>query len=884
MKCPSGLRLPCTCAPLTSYRDKIYFDGALPLIKREIRLKRLEKMRISNQNLYNGTPSGFQGSISRRHVNIGPDRLFTPCATAARLTSVSRTAFIVAAVIEDLKKRWTPDAISSLVERLPDICSSGKASAFKDRTEVIYGEADVSCADFARKHGSSVLSQDSDIFLYNLGSASLIFLDSLTLTENGLLAREWRPDTIARRLGIKSVQHLAFEIKRDPSAGLNTLVQRSKRVYNAETSCEFVSFLDEYNIQTGVDTQNAQIFDPRISELYAQFNMQQFTDESDSPRIYLPIQLENYTRSTAWAQGSDIRSAAYSVLNQSLQFGARKTSVTEFMRKGNRIAPVDVPLFSEDMISGYLQYISDKVEAVRQVCYNDCPPTFFWKIFAICELFTNSPKEKIDFSLLKQYLETGRRGDRLQWNDIHMHAQIEVILYSLTILGTFTRLALNSLEGNLKAITTKCAKYLEDIPSVQNAAMMNASETAATRCAEVICSILGDNVHESHLEGHREKSSKRRQKRRREPANLTRGRQRAVPQTQHLVQLCNDGPNIPTTILQHLNHTMLRLINGKLACSFEYAKIPPGETMTYRWRATQYGSTWYHSHWSLQFSEGLYGPLIIHGPATADYDVDLGPVFISDWYHQTAFTTWAQAERQAVGVVVQSDTGLINGKNKWDTFIGDYEVFEFEQGKKYLLRIIAVQTDSWMRFAIDGHTLTVIATDLVPIRPFRTSSLNIAPGQRYDVVVEADAAVENYWMRSIYQIQCSNVGNANPDSIKAIVRYKGAIELDPLSDPGYLPPSCEDEAAENLIPHVEHDVGFAGDSTQLSIKFYQGSDKQDFFQWTVGTVPLVADWSNPTNMMIQNHAFNFPPDANIHNLNRDGEVSNPGACRNEASD
>ncbi|KAI5284553.1 laccase, multicopper oxidase, benzenediol:oxygen oxidorectuctase, partial [Ascosphaera atra] len=143
--------------------------------------------------------------------------------------------------------------------------------------------------------------------------------------------------------------------------------------------------------------------------------------------------------------------------------------------------------------------------------------------------------------------------------------------------------------------------------------------------------------------------------------------------------------------------------------------IPPGESMTYRWRATQYGTTWYHSHFSLQFSEGLYGPLVIHGPATADYDIDLGPVFIQDWYHQTAFTTWAQAEHQALGVTVSSDTGLINGKNMWQGVQGQYEVFKFEQGNKYRLRIIGVQTDSWMRFAIDNHDLTVIATDLVPI-------------------------------------------------------------------------------------------------------------------------------------------------------------------------
>jgi hypothetical protein len=31
------------------------------------------------------------------------------------------------------------------------------------------------------------------------------------------------------------------------------------------------------------------------------------------------------------------------------------------------------------------------------------------------------------------------------------------------------------------------------------------------------------------------------------------------------------------------------------------------------------------------------GPMIIHGPQSANYDVDVGTVLISDWSHETAF-------------------------------------------------------------------------------------------------------------------------------------------------------------------------------------------------------------------------------------------------------
>jgi hypothetical protein len=57
----------------------------------------------------------------------------------------------------------------------------------------------------------------------------------------------------------------------------------------------------------------------------------------------------------------------------------------------------------------------------------------------------------------------------------------------------------------------------------------------------------------------------------------------------------------------------------------------PGESITYTWRATQYGHTWYHSHFALQAWEGVLGGIIINGPASANYDEDLGVMFLNDW-------------------------------------------------------------------------------------------------------------------------------------------------------------------------------------------------------------------------------------------------------------
>lgn len=58
--------------------------------------------------------------------------------------------------------------------------------------------------------------------------------------------------------------------------------------------------------------------------------------------------------------------------------------------------------------------------------------------------------------------------------------------------------------------------------------------------------------------------------------------------------------------------------------------IAPGESYTYRFRAEVYGTTFWHAHYSAQYTAGAVGPMVIHGPSVRDYDVDLGPIMLSD--------------------------------------------------------------------------------------------------------------------------------------------------------------------------------------------------------------------------------------------------------------
>ena len=70
--------------------------------------------------------------------------------------------------------------------------------------------------------------------------------------------------------------------------------------------------------------------------------------------------------------------------------------------------------------------------------------------------------------------------------------------------------------------------------------------------------------------------------------------------------------------------------------------IAPNDSFVYNFTATQYGTSWYHSHYSLQYADGLLGPITIYGPSSSSFDEGKNPILISDWGHRSAFQDWTK--------------------------------------------------------------------------------------------------------------------------------------------------------------------------------------------------------------------------------------------------
>ncbi|KAL1795398.1 hypothetical protein ACET3X_007214 [Alternaria dauci] len=264
----------------------------------------------------------------------------------------------------------------------------------------------------------------------------------------------------------------------------------------------------------------------------------------------------------------------------------------------------------------------------------------------------------------------------------------------------------------------------------------------------------------------------------------------------------------------------------------------PGESMTYTWRATQYGSSWYHSHFALQAWQGVFGGIIINGPATANYDEDLGVLMLNDWDHQTVDELYHSAETSGPPTL---DNGLINGTNTYED--GGFRFNQsFVAGTSYLFRLVNAAVDTHFKFMIDNHTMTVIGSDLVAIEPYEATVIDIGMGQRYDIVVTADQTdVTDFWMRAIPQSACSE--NDNTDDIRGIIYYGDAPGTPTTSAYDYED-SCDDETA-NIVPYVSKTVGSTADAT-ADEPVAVGLNTDLLFKWTMNSTTFISEWENPT--------------------------------------
>lgn len=187
----------------------------------------------------------------------------------------------------------------------------------------------------------------------------------------------------------------------------------------------------------------------------------------------------------------------------------------------------------------------------------------------------------------------------------------------------------------------------------------------------------------------------------------------------------------PTTVHWHgLN--VPNAMDG--AAEITQQPIPPGATYTYEYTAEQSGTYFYHTHAHVdrQQSLGLYGALIIDPKVpdpSAKADVDY-VILLQEWLQREGLTYPAMPMEGAL-----PNYFTINGKAYPST-----ETIRLKVGQTVKVRFIGSNNIFIHPMHIHGGPFTVVARDGVTLAPgarFAADTVNVGPGQRYDVVWRA---------------------------------------------------------------------------------------------------------------------------------------------------
>jgi hypothetical protein len=416
----------------------VYFDGGLPEAKRAVRLERMERLRQQLET-YRKTYPDFPPST--KPVRPDMDSILwnaVPTVSSKRLT-LPAPPFMVASVIESLRK----DA------------------EWKDRVQIVPGEADTFCAVAASRSGAAVLTNDSDLVVHDLGTEGRVVLlhsvekraRSASSKDTVIGASALHPKRIAERLNVPSLLRYGFERFLDPSISTSAARERARDddKLTEKRRAEYDVFAEQYlAIPSPTLLGPLNDLDPRTAELVV--NLPQ------SGHIYLTPMVEDPSRDSSWSYGTEVRRLACSLLSAN---NGTPAVITEYARRGRRITSTNVSIAQGLELRASLASITEQLN-----------PDKDWQTFASDPRLVLLHRYILAFDVVcKQKLAAGKPlpavaqitrilglrpsspstatpPPKISWDDIHLLANMQAVLYSLRMLAQITRYVLGASSGH----------------------------------------------------------------------------------------------------------------------------------------------------------------------------------------------------------------------------------------------------------------------------------------------------------------------------------------------------------------------------------------------------------------------------------------------------
>jgi len=210
----------------------------------------------------------------------------------------------------------------------------------------------------------------------------------------------------------------------------------------------------------------------------------------------------------------------------------------------------------------------------------------------------------------------------------------------------------------------------------------------------------------------------------------------------------------PDTIHLHGIHDIPVSMDGVAGIS--QALVPNGGHFVYRFVADAPGTFIYHSHdQEAMLNSGLYGAVIVLSSHPSAVERGLGGDFLemlSSWQIQSA------AENEFT----------INGKEYPST-----QTLDVKRGERFRIRWINISGENFHTMHTHGHYQQIVARDAQPVSvPDVQDTVMLAPGQRVDVVVKADAS-PGTWLLHCHVLDHVENAQGMPDGLVTAIHYAG---------------------------------------------------------------------------------------------------------------
>ncbi|POY75890.1 hypothetical protein BMF94_0973 [Rhodotorula taiwanensis] len=243
--------------------------------------------------------------------------------------------------------------------------------------------------------------------------------------------------------------------------------------------------------------------------------------------------------------------------------------------------------------------------------------------------------------------------------------------------------------------------------------------------------------------------------------------------------------------------------------------IPPGASMIYNFTLSGwYGSTWWHSHYSTQYTDGISGAIVIHNrtqelaePVDGELSIQLSDLyhrFSTDLLHQ--YLSRAGMTGQGLEGVTQGnepvpDAGTINGVGQWGNYTSAYSNYTLGSNSTYRLRLANTGSFAAASFSVDDHPLIVVEADGVLVEPYQVSSLTIDVAQRYSVLLRTNQTAGAYWMRyTVSQDAFTYTENGGSYDIRGVLRYGVGASALPVDSATGADLSLQSMDTSRLVP------------------------------------------------------------------------------------